>query len=61
MVSDGLPRHHKVLEGGLLYRRSVLKLRTSQSVNTLKNALYKHFKLSQLRNKIFTPFLDNLF
>ena len=38
-----------------------LKLRTSKSVNTLKNAFYKHFKLSQLRDKIFTPFLDNLF
>ena len=33
-----------------------LKLRASQWANTLKNALYKHFKLSQL-----TPFLDNLF
>ncbi|CAH3037959.1 unnamed protein product [Pocillopora meandrina] len=38
-----------------------LKLRASQSVNTLKNALYKHFKLSQLRDNIFTPFLDILF
>ena len=38
-----------------------VKLRTSQSVNMLKNALYKHFKLRQLRDKIFTPFLDNLF
>ena len=37
-----------------------LKLRASQYVNTLKNALYKHLKLSQLRDKIFTPFLDNL-
>jgi len=38
-----------------------LKLRTSQSVSTLKNAFYKYFKLSQLRDKIFTPFLGNLF
>ena len=28
---------------------------------TQKNAMYKHFKLSQLRDKCFTPFLDNLF
>ena len=38
-----------------------LRLRASQSVNNLKNALYKHFKLSQLRDNIFTPFLDILF
>ena len=38
-----------------------LKLRASSSVNILKNALYKHFNLSQLRNKVFTPFLDNNF
>ena len=38
-----------------------IKLRTSQSVNILKNALYKNFKLSQLRDKSFTPILDNLF
>ena len=38
-----------------------IKLRTSQSVNILKNASYKNFKLSQLRDKIFTPFLDCLF
>ena len=38
-----------------------IKLRTSQSVNILKNPLYKRFKLSQLRNKCFTSFLDNLF
>ena len=38
-----------------------LKLRASQYVNILnENALYKHFKSSQLRDKIFTPFLDNL-
>ena len=37
------------------------ELRASQSVNTLKNTLYKHFKKSQLRHKTFTPFLDNLF
>ena len=37
-----------------------LKLRASQYENTLKNALYKHLKLSQLRDKTFTPFLDNL-
>jgi len=36
-----------------------LKLRASSSVNILKNALYKHFKLSQRKNKIFTPFLNN--
>ena len=29
---------------------------TSPSVNILKNALYKHFKLTQLRDKCFTPF-----
>ena len=39
----------------------ILSLCTSQSVNNSKNALYKHFKLSQHRDKIFTPFLDNLF
>ena len=39
----------------------LLKLRTSQSANTLGNALYKHFKLCQHRDKIFTPFVDNLF
>lgn len=38
-----------------------LKLRASQSVNTLKNALYKHLKLGQLRDKTFTPFSDNFF
>ena len=34
-----------------------LKLRASQSVNTLNNALYKHFKSSQLRDKNFYSFL----
>ena len=38
-----------------------LELRASQSVNTLKNALYKHLKLGQLRDKTFTPFSDNFF
>ena len=38
-----------------------IKLRTSQSVNILKNALYKHFKLSNLKDKTFNPFLVNLF
>ena len=38
-----------------------LKLHASSSVNILKNALYKHFKLSQLKKKIFTPFLNNNF
>ena len=38
-----------------------IKLRTSQSMNILKNALYKHFKLSQLWDKSFISFLDNLF
>ena len=33
-----------------------LKLRASTSVTILKNALYKHFKLIQLKNKVFTPF-----
>ena len=32
-----------------------LELHASSSVNILKNALHKHFKLSQLKNKIFTP------
>jgi len=41
--------------------RLPLKLCASSSVNILKNALYKHFKLSQLKNKIFTPFLNNNF
>ena len=38
-----------------------LKLRASSTVNKLKNALYKHFKLSHHKNKVFTPFLDNNF
>ena len=39
-----------------------IKLRSSQSVNMFNNdALYNHFKLSQLRDKSYTPFLDNLF
>ena len=33
-----------------------LKLRASQSLNTLNNALYKHFKSSQLRDKNFYSF-----
>ena len=65
-----LPRRYvREKEGGRTFSATTsrcwnhlpLKLRTSQSVNTLKNALHKHFKLSQLRDKIFTPFLDNLF
>ena len=38
-----------------------LRIRTSSSVNILKNALYKHHKLSQIRDRIFTPFLSNHF
>ena len=37
-----------------------LKQCSSQSVKTLKNAVYEHFKLSQYRAKIFNPFLDRL-
>ena len=33
-----------------------LKQRASESVNTLNNALYKHFKSSQLRDNIFYSF-----
>ena len=35
-----------------------LKIRSSSSVNILKNALYKQIKLTQFRDRIFTPFLD---
>ena len=65
-----LPRRYiREKEGGRTFSATTsrcwnhlpLRLRASQSVNTLKNALYKHFKLSQLRDNIFTPFLDILF
>ena len=65
-----LPRKYtRKKEGGRTFSVSTsrcwndlpIKLRTSQSATILKNALCKHFKLSRLRDKWFTPFLDNLF
>ena len=65
-----LPRKYiREKEGGRTFSVSTsrywnhlpIKLRTSQSATILKNALCKHFKLSRLRDKWFTPFLDNLF
>ena len=38
-----------------------LRIRASSSVNFLKNALYKHLKLSKIGDSIFTPFLSNRF
>ena len=32
----------------------IARFRASQFVNTLRNAMYKHFKSRQLRDKIFT-------
>ena len=62
-------RFNRAKEGGCTFSATTtkcwnhlpLKLRASSSVNILKNALYKHFNLSQLRNKVVTPFLDNNF
>ena len=61
-----LPRKYtREKEGGPTFSVSTLrcwnnfliKLHTSQSLNILKNALYKRFKLTQLRDKSFNPFL----
>ena len=38
-----------------------LRIRTSTSVFFLKNALYTHLKLSQIRCRIFNSFLSNHF
>ena len=62
-------RYNWVKEGGRTFSSRTLKcwnhfplkIRTSQSVNIFKNLLYKHFRLSQLRDRIFIPFLDNYF
>ncbi len=51
----------KIRSRGAIWNHLPLRLRTSSSVNIFRNALYKYFKLSQLKNNVFTPFLDNNF
>ena len=62
-------RYNRAKEGGRRFsvtnskcwNHIPLKIRSSSSVNILKSALYKQIKLTQFRDKIFTPFLDNNF
>ena len=71
LILQHLPtRYNRAKEGGRTFSVTTsrcwnhlpIKLRSSQSVDMFNNdALYKHFKLSQLRDKSYTPFLDNLF
>ena len=62
-------RYNRAKEGGRRFsvtnskcwNHLPLKIRSSSSVNILKNALYKQIKLTQFRDRIFTPFLDKNF
>ena len=55
MMYNILPRrYNRAKEGGCRFS-------VTTSVNILKSALYKQIKLTQFRDKIFTPFLDHNF
>ena len=62
-------RYNRAKEGGRRFsvtnskcwNHLPLKIRSSSSVNILESALYKQIKLTQFRDRIFTPFLDSKF
>ena len=62
-------RYNRAKEGGRRFsvtnskcwNHLPLKIRSSSSVNILESALYKQTKLTQFRDRIFTPFLDSKF
>lgn len=64
-----LPRNFNRVKGGCMFSVTTSKccnhllrrIRTSSSVNILKNVLYKHLRLGQIRDRTFIPFSSNHF
>lgn len=64
-----LPRMFNRVKGGCTFSVTTSKccnhplrrIRTSSSVNILKNVLYKHLRLGQIRDRTFIPFSSNQF